>query len=115
MSINQCSDSDTIEVKYYDQPCTCVVNMPNAFSPNNDLLNDEFKWISNGGDISIKSFIIYSRWGDIVFNARNIFDGWDGKIKGSEASIGTYFYFLKYTCAYTGKEVVLKGDVTLIR
>jgi gliding motility-associated-like protein len=115
VSVDPCFTADTIQVNYYDQPCTCLLQMPNAFSPNNDRLNDEFKWVSNGGLIELKEMIIYSRWGDIAFQARNVFDGWDGKIKGVDAPIGTYFYYVKYRCSYSNQEYVLKGDVTLIR
>ncbi len=102
--------------KYFIPEIACCENVfvPNAFSPNNDLRNDEFKIINPFG-IDLKKFIVYNRWGQAVFTAQNINDSWDGNTKGVEATIGTYFYLIQYTCLSTGKEYTLKGDIFLIR
>lgn len=104
------------KIKYtiVDKICCEELYIPNAFSPNGDFKNDEFKIINTAG-IDLKEFIIYSRWGDIAFKSQNIYDSWDGNIKGTEAEVGTYFYMIKYTCLSTGKDYIIKGDVTLVR
>ena len=83
---------------------------PNAFTPNDDGLNDYFGPITK--DISkIENFdlTIYNRLGNIVFHSRTPHDRW----KDSNADVGTYFYY----CAYKMNKVSLysKGDVSLIR
>jgi gliding motility-associated-like protein len=88
--------------------------LPNAFSPNGDLRNDIFKLI-NANYIDIIQFSIYNRWGEEVFSSRNPTIGWEGDFKGNPCEVGTYHYVVRYTCLYTGKTDLLKGDVTLVR
>lgn len=114
-NVNNCTGSDTIFVDYYPESCNCNMFVPNAFSPNRDGLNDEFKYIVSEGNIELIDFIIYNRWGGIAFKAQSIFDSWDGKIKGSEAENGTYYYQIHYKCNFTNQSYFLKGDVILIR
>lgn len=84
------SDSLRISVKkciYY------YVYAPNAFSPNDDGVNDEFKLFFNP-DVTILNFklIVYDRWGNLVFQSDNAEVGWDGYIKGNRANTDTYIY-----------------------
>lgn len=109
---NQCSAVSTIKLD--ERICCDKLIIPNAFSPNNDGKNDEFRIINTKG-IDLKEFIVYNRWGGIAFKSQNINDRWDGKTIGVENEIGTYYYFIKYTCLSTGNEYTLKGDVMLIR
>ena len=97
-----------------EKACCDNVILPNAFSPNKDLKNDELKIINPFG-IDIKNFIVYNRWGQAVFTAQNINDSWDGNTKGIENEIGTYFYILTYRCLNSNKDYILKGDLLLIR
>ena len=58
-------------------------------------------------------FIIYNRWGQVVFATDQVWDCWNGNYKGENAEQGVYFYFIKAktTCG----EIIYKGDVTLLR
>ncbi|MBK8144986.1 MAG: gliding motility-associated C-terminal domain-containing protein [Bacteroidetes bacterium] len=94
--------------------CECPLFVPNAFSPNGDLLNDEFRLINNR-DISLQQFSVYNRWGQEVFSSENDKVGWEGNFKGVPCEVGTYYYVVRYTCLYSGKEYIIKGDVTLVR
>lgn len=110
--VNNCS----VYKSYYVPEIACCENiiLPNAFSPNNDNLNDEFRIINTFG-IDLNTFVIYNRWGQTAFVSQHIDDRWDGKIKGVEAPVGTYYYLVTYTCLSTGKKYALKGDLLLIR
>jgi gliding motility-associated-like protein len=77
------------------------------------LQNDELHLLSTNG-IELKEFKIFNRWGNEVFNTTNSEFGWDGKYKSNKAEIGTYFYYLRYICLVSGKEIISKGDITLI-
>ncbi|MBA2407566.1 MAG: choice-of-anchor L domain-containing protein [Chitinophagales bacterium] len=68
-----------------------LVAMPNAFTPNGDGLNEELTIIVRG-PIELNSFKVFDRWGNPVFLTTNINDGWNGKIQGKNAEIGTYVY-----------------------
>lgn len=112
VSVGNCEASDEINIDFV--PCDCSLIVPNAFSPNDDLVNDEFRAIDNS-KVELKELLIYDRWGNQVFKAEHFSQSWDGKYKGVVADVGTYFYMIKYKCLLTGKEVLMKGDVTLIR
>ncbi|MCB0565908.1 MAG: gliding motility-associated C-terminal domain-containing protein [Phaeodactylibacter sp.] len=63
----------------------CPIYLPNAFSPNDDGLNDTFYPQSSPGlDAQISKFFIYNRWGGTVFNSENrpfsdLANVWDGR------------------------------------
>ena len=113
MALNGCKNSDEMLVTYSDK-CECPLYVPNAFSPNNDLLNDEFRLI-NTRDIELLQFSVYNRWGQEVFSSKNQKIGWEGNYKGVACEVGTYYYVVRYKCIYSGNEYLLKGDVTLVR
>lgn len=108
----QCSDSVSGEV-YYDNCCTPAI--PNAFTPNNDGDNDLFR-ILYKGDITLKEFIIYNRYGQQVFSTRDITQGWDGTFQGQKVELGVYYWYIRMICGNNkDREVSFKGDVTLLR
>jgi gliding motility-associated-like protein len=106
-----CVDSTQFEIAY--DPC-CVVNLPNAFSPNDDGKNDEFR-IIRYGNISLMSLEVYNRWGEQVFRTTDLNIGWDGRYKGQECEINTYFYLVRYKCPLSDQIELIKGDVILVR
>jgi gliding motility-associated-like protein len=60
-------------------------------------------------------FIIYNRWGELVYKTTNWKTGWDGKIRGNLPPTGVYVWFLRYTERDTQRRKEMKGTVTLIR
>ncbi len=92
--------------------------IPNTFTPNNDGANDRF-YPSATGVSKIDIFRVYNRWGEKVFEARNIAPnkeeyGWDGKYRNEPLTPDVYVYYLESRCA-NGEKVFLKGDISLIR
>lgn len=87
-------------------------NVPNAFSPNEDGLNDVY--IVRGGPFLTIDFKIYNEWGNVVFESTDPTLGWDGTRDGKDQPEGIYTYTLKAT-TLDGKDYVKSGDVTLIR
>jgi gliding motility-associated-like protein len=92
--------------------------VPNTFSPNGDGMNDVF-YPRGTGLYDIKSFRIFNRWGQIVFErlntgANNASDGWNGTIGGKAAPSDVYVYVIEVLC--TNNTVIpVKGNVTLLR
>ncbi len=83
-----CTLTDSIEVKYYKGPSVYV---PNAFSPNNDGRNDLLKPIPVG--VSHFSFFrVFNRWGLMLFETSQPFQGWDGTYQGKPMAAGTYVW-----------------------
>lgn len=91
---------------------------PNAFTPNNDNLNDRFYFIGKGLQ-NVISLRIYNRWGNLVherrdFPSNNKLFGWDGKFNGKEAEPGAYSYTAEILCA-NGGIIPVNGTIILIR
>ena len=113
-AFDQSGCSLSIEKEIIEQDCCTSLFIPTAFSPNNDNRNDEFRLVNFFGS-RIEKFQVYNRWGQAVFTAQHDEDRWDGKYKGMDCEIGTYFYILEYTCLSNGKKYTYKGDVSLVR
>ncbi|MBK7232518.1 MAG: gliding motility-associated C-terminal domain-containing protein [Saprospiraceae bacterium] len=88
------------------------VYIPNIFSPNGDQLNDEFIVRSNFVE-EIEMFI-YDRWGEKVFESRDVNQGWDGTYKGQDLAPDVYAFYFKVLCV-DGSTYFKKGNVTLMR
>jgi gliding motility-associated-like protein len=94
--------------------CCDNIFVPNAFSPNNDALNDEFRMVNAYG-IDLKKFVVMNRWGNVVFESTNPQIGWNGRHDGELCEVGNYYYLIQYVCPETKKEYLLKGDLMLMR
>jgi hypothetical protein len=113
--------------------------VPNSFTPNGDQTNSTFSLIFDPenksgrfnefdqnppfwkGNIVVKSFAVYNRLGNKVFEEINetalnskTFEGWDGKNNGSDASTDVYVYLIKLLMP-DGNEKVVSGELNLIR
>lgn len=109
---NRCGAfTDTINITNKD----CSIWFPGAFSPNGDGKNDFAHLVGyDPGRVSDFELLIFNRWGERVFATTDATKGWDGNYNGKQASVGTYYYLLKYTVQ--GEEPqMLKGDITLVR
>ncbi len=103
----------TASVKITVEP---FMQVPNAFSPNGDGLNDYFAPVITGEGYLLQSILVFSRWGQCVYEAylSNGLRGWDGTFKGRPLDIGTYFYQIVINNP-SGKQLMQKGEVNLIR
>lgn len=115
-SSHGCRASDTTRVIIYCD--NSMVFIPNSFTPNGDGKNDVFYPRGQGLKV-IKTFRIYNRWGELLFEKDNfnLNDeqyGWDGSYKGDIPKPDVYVYLIEAVC-YTGDDVFIKGDVTIIR
>jgi gliding motility-associated-like protein len=93
-------------------PAEPEVKIPNAFSPNNDGVNDMFR-IEVGGGYNVSRFTVYNRWGGLVFSAGN--SQWDGRANGKDLPLGTYYWVMESIEPNSGKKVWHRGSVTLLR
>jgi gliding motility-associated-like protein len=87
------------------------LDIPNAFTPNNDNINDSFGPFGTG--FTVQSFQIYNRWGNLVFEGSDTNRTWNGQIDGKDAASDIYVYAIKYKLK--GKETLQGGEVNLIR
>jgi gliding motility-associated-like protein len=104
-----CSISDSIDILVKQT----VIDIPNAFAPNGDGVNSTFK-PSKRGIAQLKSFNIFNRWGQKVFESTNIDKGWDGTLNDKPQPIGVYIYTIE-AVTDSGQIFTRQGNVTLIR
>ena len=108
---NGCKISDSITIRISDES---VLDLPNAFSPGSGTsVNDELKIIKRG-IVSLNFFRVYNRWGELVFETKQIEKGWDGQFKGKPQPMGVYVYIIDAVTS-TGKRFYKQGNITLIR
>lgn len=106
-----CSDSAYVTVQIFKTIPS--VFMPTGFTPNNDGKNDIIFPIT-AGIRKLNYFRIYNRWGQLVFRTSRIGEGWDGRLKGVLQNSAVYVWMVSAE-DYTGRTIVEKGTLTLIR
>lgn len=105
-----CVDAQSFTATIYPRPNHLL--LPNAFSPNNDGINDVFTLL--GFNLSSAHLYIYNRWGEQVFGTTNLTEGWNGTHQNQPAPIGVYVYYAQVTYN-NGQTELVKGNLTLIR
>eukprot|EP00903_Cladosiphon_okamuranus_P000359 g357.t1 len=95
------------------------VYIPNAFSPDDDGANDIFMIFGNGQAKEVKSFYIFNRWGESMYEAFGFLPndpaaGWDGRHRGELLNAGVYIYMAEVEFQ-DGEIRIYKGDVVLMR
>lgn len=85
---------------------------PNAFTPNNDQLNERF--YPNVVSANTVKLSIFNRWGDLVYQTNEQGGGWDGTYKGQPAAEGAYVYKVDATDLCDNPKVVT-GKFFLVR
>ncbi|MEL7426897.1 MAG: gliding motility-associated C-terminal domain-containing protein, partial [Bacteroidota bacterium] len=114
--INGCSDSDNMTIIVRKQR---PVYVPTAFSPDGDNTND-FLFPQGGDEITeIKSFLVFNRWGEAVFENYDFqpnlpTEGWDGRFRGQLMNAAVFVYYLEVEFI-DGEIELFKGDVMLMR
>jgi gliding motility-associated-like protein len=115
VSNGTCSDSSCVTVNV-EMPCPNVTELevPDAFSPNGDGINDLF--IIQGWSACMKEFkiFIYDRWGEKVFESEDADFNWDGTYKGKALDPAVFVYYIKATFT-NDVDIDRKGNITLIR
>lgn len=95
VEIQKCfSIYDTITVNY--ENCDCNLYIPNTFTPDADNINDQLV-IRSSCPIDEFHFVVYNRWGKVVFETYSIQDFWDGTIKKELTNTGCFSYSLNYS------------------
>jgi gliding motility-associated-like protein len=108
---NNCTGRDTILVR--TKECLRGLFVPSAFTPNKDGKNDVLKAMLFG-DIENYEFVIYNRWGELVFKTTDISKGWDGSKGGRAQDNGVFIWLCNYQLAGQPKRQE-KGTVALIK
>jgi len=105
--INGCVGSDTMHVHIFPE-----IFIPNGFSNNGDGKNDYWV-IDNIQQFPNNVVEIYNRWGELLFHSDGYTTPWDGKYKGKDLPVGTYYYIIdlhhvNFPKAYTGPLTIFR-------
>ncbi len=112
-----CKDSLTAPVNI-NADSTGQVKLANVFTPNGDGLNDCYRVFGLTRDCSEAEFKIFNRWGERLFETRNLDECWNGTVdnKGVQVPSGTYFYQLRIKrIGNNTKNIQVSGSINLIR
>jgi gliding motility-associated-like protein len=108
-----CTALDSILIRVFDNK----IYAPNVFSPNGDNINDVFTLFGNA--VEVLTLEVYNRWGEKVFSNQNFKpnetdSGWNGRFNDRHCIPGVYVYFgiVRFE---NGQEMIIKGDLTLVR
>lgn len=108
-----CNVSGQTEDQEKDQSkAACEVKVPTAFTPNGDGQNDIL--YARGIKVTNLQFEIFNRWGQMVFESKQVSDGWDGTFGGQPLNSEVFVYYIRATCP-DRTTIERKGSVTLIR
>ncbi len=108
-----CIYTDSVRVSVFDFVCgPPLIYVPNAFTPNTDNLNEQL--YVRGNFITDLYFVIYDRWGEVMFETTLLNQGWDGTFKGKPVDPFVYVYYLEAVCE-DGQTYFEKGNITVIR
>ncbi len=126
-------NSMTVEITVLDELTACTetdiinidvnkirrVYIPNAFSPNDDGLNDIFTIYGGSDVVEVKMLRIFDRNGALVFEAENfqpedLNNGWDGRFLNEKVNSGVYVYFAEILFRDNETEL-FRGDLSVVR
>ena len=118
---DNCSRSVSVCIRCIEVMCgSTSLFIPNAFTPNDDGINDRLCFYNRGAEADNLSpllefhIAIFNRWGEMVYESDDVTQCWDGRYKGSRCPPGVYTYTCDIRCR-ADKQSNIKGDITLIR
>lgn len=91
-----------------------VVNIPKAFTPNHDGLNDVLKIEYGAGLKTFNYFKLFNRWGKLIYETNDVNGIWDGKFNGRDQDVDAYTYLLDYI-TFKDEHITKTGSVILLR
>lgn len=106
-----CRDSLTKKITIVNN---CYIDVPTAFTPNGDGLNDYLYPLNAFKALNLQ-FKVYNRYGQLVWQTTDWTRKWDGSVNGHLSATGAYVWFLTYTHKETGQKIQLQGTSVLIR
>lgn len=111
-----CTATDNIEVRVVREYPAFA---PTAFSPNGDDNNDRFTLYAGADVARIRTFQIFDRWGDLVYENSDFQPndptlGWDGSLNGMPMDPAVFVFYAEVEFA-DGRVEIVEGDVVLMR
>lgn len=109
------------ELLYIVEAADCAIRyyVPNAFSPNDDGINDQLEFFFYSEYAFTGTLSIYDRWGSQIYSA--YYDGtgdslkWDGNYKGQPLNTGVFVWVFTYISTKDNKSRVIHAEASLLR
>ena len=108
-----CYNTKTLTIKVNEEN---ICYVPNTFTPDGDEYNNVF--IPRFGMSLIPNsytFLIFNRWGELVFESHDPLVGWDGSYGNLMCPVGTYTWEVLYKDAAENKKNKLVGHVNIVK
>lgn len=93
--------------------CKSKWYIPNAFSPNGDNINDEFKPLLV--NCEVYNITIYNRWGEVLYKSNDIFQNWNGRYNDQVVQDGNYPYVISFKSSEDKKWYQIKGSISVVK
>lgn len=110
--INGCPAQYCADVVINDE---LIIYVPNSFSPNGDGINDFFFPVVSGYDPNEFEFLIFNRWGELIFTSESPNTAWDGMYKGQLVPNDLFVWKLSAKTSDTNDRQEYIGHVTVVR
>lgn len=109
-----CTDSSEVSIAFEPE---LLVYVPNAFTPDDDGLNEVFKPVLAGASLNHYRFTIINRWGEVVFDSTDPSEGWIGNFRGGDHYVGNGAYVWQLEVATVENRIRERytGHVTVVR
>jgi gliding motility-associated-like protein len=105
---------DTLMATIQFVSCACNLLLPNAFTPDGNGINDNFRPL-HACQMTNYEMAIFDRTGNMVFHSSDPATGWDGKFRGDKVPSGNFVWMVRYFSTETKLPVFKKGQVLVIR
>lgn len=92
-----------------------IIYVPNTFTPDRDNKNDIFRPSLYGVEPESYRFLVFNRWGQLIFETRNTDIGWDGTYLGLKSKTDTYVWKVEVKGGHSRGAKTLIGHVNLLR
>jgi len=112
-SQNGCVDQTTWTIVVAEDQ---IIYVPNTFTPDGDEHNNFFlPMISGGFDLLNYHLTVMNRWGEVLFESKDVNGGWDGTYHDKLVQSGTYIWTIRIKDKYNDKYYMFDGHITIIR
>ena len=107
-----CTDSITNFIQVHEE---VLLYAPNTFTPDGDKFNQIWKVFAVGLDPEKFELQLFNRWGEMVFQTKDVNEGWDAIYKGKEVQEGTFNWSVFAGNKYDDNKYIYRGSVNVIR
>ena len=108
-----CTDTSYSSLNVYED---LILYVPNTFTPDDDEFNQYFTPVlASGYNPYTYEFLIFNRWGELIFETDIIGLGWDGKYNDNAVKDGTYIWKIRVSNKYDAERHEFVGHVNVLR